>query len=124
MKPTQSAQADRGLVKRATGIRSLDIATRGGLPAGGATLIIGEPGCGKTILGLQILAGALARGEGGVFMSFEESSDQILRNTASFSWGKQLHDTSRCQVIDAHGMKGTEFSGSFDIEGLLAMLEA
>jgi circadian clock protein KaiC len=124
MKSKQSEQADMVLVKRATGIRSLDIATRGGLPAHGATLIIGEPGCGKTILGLQIFAGALARGEGGVFMSFEESSTQILRNTASFSWGERLHDTSRCQVIDAHGMKGTEFSGAFDIEGLLAMLES
>ncbi len=39
------------------------IRSRTGLPAGGTTLVIGEPGCGKTILGLQILASALARGK-------------------------------------------------------------
>jgi len=122
MTPTQKDQVELALVKRATGIRSLDAVTRGGLPARGATLIVGEPGCGKTILGLQILAGALSRGEGGVFMSFEESSTQLLRNAATFSWGGLLHDASRCEVIDAKGMKGAEFAGAFDIEGLLAML--
>jgi circadian clock protein KaiC len=115
--------AEYGLVKRATGIHQLDTITQGGLPAGGATLVIGEPGCGKTILGLQILASALARGDGGVFMSFEESPEQILRNADAFLWGRQLRESSRCEIINGQSMKGAEFSGAFDIEGLLAVLD-
>ncbi|MBS9403421.1 AAA family ATPase [Halomonas sp. TRM85114] len=114
--------AGHGLVKRATGIHHLDTVTHGGLLAGGATLVIGEPGCGKTIIGLQILASVLARGEGGVFMSFEESREQILRNTDSFRWGPRLRE-SRCEIIDGQSMKGAEFSGTFDIDGLLAVLD-
>ncbi|MCA1769274.1 MAG: AAA family ATPase [Halomonas sp.] len=115
--------AEYGLVKRATGIRDLDTVTHGGLPAGGVTLVIGEPGCGKTILGLQILASALAMGEGGVFMSFEESRDQILRNADAFHWGRSLRESARCEIIDGQSMKEAEFSGAFDIEGLLAVLD-
>ncbi len=115
--------AEHGLVKRATGIHDLDTVTHGGLPAGGATLVIGEPGCGKTIIGLQILASALARGEGGVFMSFEESRDQILRNADAFRWGPRLRESSRCEIIDGQSMRRAEFSGAFDIDGLLAVLD-
>lgn len=115
--------AGHGLVKRPTGIRDLDTVTHGGLPASGATLIIGEPGCGKTIMGLQILASALENGEGGVFMSFEESREQILRNADVFRWGSQLRESSRCEIIDGQSMRRAEFSGAFDIEALLAALD-
>ncbi|CAM3400905.1 ATPase domain-containing protein [Halomonas lysinitropha] len=115
--------ADHGLVKRPTGIRNLDTATHGGLPAGGATLVVGEPGCGKTIIGLQILASALKRGEGGIFMSFEESRDQILRHAEAFCWGPPLRESSRCEILDGQSMRHGEFAGAFDIEGLLAVLD-
>ncbi|GHE20355.1 ATPase domain-containing protein [Halomonas urumqiensis] len=115
--------AEHGLVKRATGIPHLDAVTHGGLPAGGATMVVGEPGCGKTIIGLQILASALACGEGGVFMSFEESREQILRNADAFHWGPQLRESPRCEIIDGQSMKGADFSGAFDIDGLLAVLD-
>lgn len=49
----------RKLVKRKTGIPGLDEVTLGGLPAHGATLIIGTPGAGKTVLCLQIIANRL-----------------------------------------------------------------
>ncbi|SEL14042.1 ATPase domain-containing protein [Halomonas daqiaonensis] len=117
------AIAEHGLVKRPTGIHDLDTVTHGGLPAGGATLVIGEPGCGKTIIGLQILASALERGEGGVFMSFEESREQLLRNADAFRWGPQLRESPRCEIIDGQSMRRAEFSGAFDIEGLLAVLD-
>ncbi|WP_372611720.1 RAD55 family ATPase [Halomonas sp.] len=115
--------AEHGLVKRATGIVHLDMVTHGGLPAGGATLVLGEPGCGKTILGLQILASALTRGEGGAFMSFEESREQILRNADTFHWGRRLRESSRCEIIDAQSIQMAEYSGAFNIEGLLGDLD-
>ena len=110
----------KGLVKRATGISGLDQMTQGGLPAAGGTLILGHPAAGKTVLALQILALAIARGEGGVFVSFEESRQQVLRDAASFAWGRHLQDESRFELIDARPASGARVSGEFDLEGLLA----
>lgn len=112
------------LVKRATGIQGLDGVTRGGLPQGGATLVIGQPGCGKTVLGLQILARAAERGEGGVMVSFEESRAQVHRDAGSFSWGAALQGSTNCEIVDARRTAGAEVSGPFDIDGLLAAVGA
>ncbi|WP_462322963.1 RAD55 family ATPase, partial [Halochromatium sp.] len=109
-----------GLAKRRTGIDGLDQMTKGGLPSAGGTLILGRPASGKTVLALQILAKAIERGEGGVFVSFEESRRQVLRDAASFSWWRHLHDEQRFQLIDARPTPGARVSGEFDLEGLLA----
>jgi circadian clock protein KaiC len=110
------------LSKRATGITGLDEITGGGLPAAGATLAVGGPGAGKTVLGLQILAHALERGEAGVFVSFEESSQQVARGAASFDWGERLSASDSLAVLDARPMEDVETAGSFDLEGLLAAI--
>ena len=65
-------QGDTALTKRPTGIAGLDAVTRGGLPDAGDVLVLGGPGSGKTILGLQILASTIPQGGGGLFISFEE----------------------------------------------------
>jgi len=116
-------EPDTLLVKRLTGIIGLDQATRGGLPAGGATLVLGPSGSGKTILGLQVLACAVARGEGGVMLSFEESRTQLSRDAQSFRWGRGLLESKRCEIIDAQRVRRDEVSGAFDIDGLLAVLD-
>ena len=109
------------LVKRATGLSGLDTVTNGGLPAAGATLVLGEPGSGKTVLGLQILAFARARGEAGILVSFEESPTQVVRDAASFSWGEGLGRGDGITLVDARP-GDAEVSGGFDLEGLLAAL--
>lgn len=110
------------LAKRPTGIPGFDEVTHGGLPRAGAVLVVGEPGAGKTILGLQTLARAVERGEGGVLVSFEQSRDQLLRDAGSFSWGHLLNDSGHCEVIDARRMRESEVSGGFDIDALLSTL--
>ena len=39
-----------------TGIQGFDEITEGGLPQGRTTLVMGGPGCGKTVFALQALA--------------------------------------------------------------------
>jgi circadian clock protein KaiC len=113
---------DWRLIKRPTGIDGLDRLTHGGLPRGQATLVIGGTGTGKTVLGLQVMANAAAEGAGGVFVSFEESPDQLLRNADSFDWGAALIDSGAWSTIDARDSVGAEIAGAFDIEGLLAAI--
>ena len=115
---------DWKLIKRETGIAGLDHVTGGGLPSGQATLVLGQAAAGKTVLGLQILAGAVERGEGAVFVTFEESPPQVKRDAASFRWGAQLLESDGWRLIDARPRLHAEVGGAFDIEGLLSAVAA
>ncbi len=81
---SESAEPLPGVPKGPSGIPGLDQITGGGLPRGRPTLVCGGPGTGKTLLGLEFLVkGAVDYGEPGVFMSFEESADDLTQNVAS-----------------------------------------
>ncbi|NBC49974.1 MAG: AAA family ATPase [Gammaproteobacteria bacterium] len=116
-------EPDQAITKRPTGITGLDWMTHGGLPAAGGTLVLGRPASGKTVLTLQIIAQALARDEAAVFVSFEESRAQVLRDAASFSWGQRLAEHPGFELIDARPSQGAQVSGEFDLGGLLAGIE-
>ena len=73
-----------------SGIPGLDELCEGGFEKGSTVLALGEPGSGKTTLLTQFLVnGALEHGEGGVFLSFEENKDSIIRHSLSFGWDLQ-----------------------------------
>src|SRR6187401_787240 len=74
------------LEKVVTGISGFDEITGGGLPRGRPTLICGGPGCGKTLFGLQFLVHGATHGESGVFVTFEETEDDIVKNVASLGY--------------------------------------
>jgi circadian clock protein KaiC len=80
------------LEKATTDIRGLDEITEGGLPRGRPTLVCGNPGYGKTLLGIDFLIhGALDYDEPGVFLAFEETEEELARNVASLGFDlKQL----------------------------------
>ena len=113
-------------VKVPTGIAGLDEITGGGLPRGRTTLLLGGPGSGKTILGLQFLVhGARVGKEAGIFVAFEESAQRIAANAASFGWQLELLQSKRKLLfIDAQPQAELVQSGDFDLGGLLAVLEA
>lgn len=60
-----------------TGIAELDRALGGGLVAGSATLIGGDPGIGKSTLLLQAAARLALAGRGVAYISGEEATDQV-----------------------------------------------
>ncbi len=61
----------------ATGIEEFDRALGGGLVAGSATLIGGDPGIGKSTLLLQDAANIASRGMPVAYISGEEAADQV-----------------------------------------------
>src|SRR3989442_7054417 len=70
-----------------TGIASLDKIIEGGLARGDTIIVAGQPGTGKTTLGLQFLYhGAVRCGENGVYASVIESSEKLKRNARRFGW--------------------------------------
>ena len=83
----QRELSHRQIAKCPTGIKGLDEITGGGLPRGRPTLVCGGAGCGKTLLGMEFLVrGAMHFGEPGVFMSFEETAEELTKNVASLGF--------------------------------------
>lgn len=66
-----------------TGIPRLDTLVGGGYMRGTSILISGAPGTSKTTLSAAFLAAAAERGEKGLFVSFDESAEQIRLNARS-----------------------------------------
>ena len=123
--PPRSAPLIKGLAKAPTGIPGFDEATRGGLPQGRTTLLVGGPGSGKTVLALQFLAhGANAHKEPGIFVAFEETANRIVENAESFGWGLvALTRQKKLVFIDAYPGSDIVNSGNFDLGGMLAALD-
>ena len=121
-----AAEAAQALAKARTGILGLDEVTLGGLPAGRPTLICGGPGCGKTLLATSFLVnGAVMFNEPGVFMSFEESSEDLIQNVASLGYDLGALVAQKKIAIDFVRLERSEIeeSGEYDLEGLFVRLD-
>jgi circadian clock protein KaiC len=66
-----------------SGIEPLDKMLGGGIYRGSTVLISGSAGTGKTTVVAHLLDAACRRGERALFLSYEESPDQLIRNMAS-----------------------------------------
>lgn len=69
-----------------TGITGLDKMLAGGLFAGSIAIVKGAPGTGKSSFGMQYLADGIKHGEIGLYVSFEEFSQQLFRDAASLGF--------------------------------------
>jgi circadian clock protein KaiC len=111
------------LPKALTGIEGFDEMTHGGLPRGSATLILGGPGSGKTVFGLQTLSnGANRFDENGIFVGFEETSRTLIANAASFGWSLAELENHKLFFMDARPGVDTVSVGDFDLSGTLRIL--
>ncbi|MBR9986952.1 MAG: circadian clock protein KaiC [Desulfosarcina sp.] len=113
------------LAKCPTGIKGLDEITRGGLPQGRPTLVCGSAGCGKTLFAMEFLMhGAMQFGEPGVFMTFEETPEDLAKNFISL--GFDIHDMESRGLIAMDHVRiersEVEETGDYDLEGLFIRL--
>jgi circadian clock protein KaiC len=69
-----------------TGVTGLDRIMQGGVWAGGATLLEGPTGAGKTTLALQFILEGLKRGEAGLYVNFQENPTQLARSIETLGW--------------------------------------
>ncbi len=73
------------------GFDRLDVMLGGGVFRGSSTLITGVPGTSKTTLAGKFIEAACRRGERGLFVSFDESAEQIMRNLSSVGIALKAH---------------------------------
>jgi circadian clock protein KaiC len=119
------AQDVTGIEKVRTGIAGLDEITSGGLPRGRPTLICGGPGSGKTLFAMEFLVrGATQFDEPGVFVTFEESSEELSQNVRSLGFDlDKLVAENRLAVDYVHVEPGEiQQTGEYDLEGLFLRL--
>jgi circadian clock protein KaiC len=116
-----------GLRKAPTGIAGLDDLTGGGLPQGRSTLVCGPAGCAKTLLAMEFLVrGVRQFDEPGVFVSFEETVDDLVTNFASLGFDLAGAERAGELVIDHIyvGRGEADTSGEWDLDGLFLRLAA
>jgi len=100
-KPKMIPEDNHQLPKSLTGIEGLDDITMGGLPKARTTLICGGTGTGKTLLAMEfLLRGATQFNEPGVFMAFEESTNDLIANVASIGFDLKGLITAEKVVVD------------------------
>lgn len=115
----------KGMPKTLTGINGLDEITEGGLPKGRPTLICGDAGSGKTIFAIEfIVKGAINYKEPGVFVAFEEKSEELAVNVASLGFDlNKLIAEKKIKIDHVHiDRSEIEETGEYDLEGLFIRL--
>jgi circadian clock protein KaiC len=125
MSKAQKTSSNPTLPKSLTGIIGLDEITEGGLPTGRPTLICGDAGCGKTLMSVEfIVRGAVQYNEPGVFIAFEEKSDELAMNVASLGFDlKKLQEEKKIKIDHVHiDRNEIEETGEYDLEGLFIRL--
>ena len=127
-KPLHTSQplTNRGVEKIHTLIEGFDDITHGGLPKGRTTLVSGTSGTGKTLYSLQFLYNGITHlKEPGIFVTFEEAPNDIIRNAHIFGWDlQQLIDDGKLFILDASpDPEGQEVIGNFDLSGLIERLQ-
>ena len=92
---------------------------------GRPTLICGGAGCGKTLFGMEFLVrGATQFSEPGVFMSFEETNEELIKNVSSLGFDlNDLINRKKLALDHVHIVRSEiEDTGEYDLEGLFVRL--
>ena len=86
-----------------TGSTVLDRALNGGLPEDRTILVTGGPGTGKSTLGMQFLQTGLENGDDCLFVSTEQTADEIRTSFEPFSFDLD-HDA--LTITSVHARRG------------------
>lgn len=115
-----------GVRKIRTMIEGFDDISHGGLPVGRTTILSGTSGTGKTLFSVQFLYNGIVQfDEPGIFVTFEESPPDIIKNAESLGWNLQhLVDEGKLFILDASpDPEGHDVVGNFDLSALIERIQ-
>ncbi|KTD46271.1 circadian clock protein KaiC [Legionella quateirensis] len=112
------------LTKCLTGIEGFDQITLGGLPQYRSTLVVGSAGSGKTLFGMQFLINGLKNDEPGLFVSFEETEPDLIKNCNSLGFNLSEKIKNQQLVLHHIHLDRTAFDewGTYNLEGLFIQI--
>jgi len=88
--------------RASTGIPGLDYVLGGGLPLRHLYLVEGDPGSGKTTLGLHFLREGAEHGERGLYVTLSETAEELRTVAASHGW--QLEGIELFELVSEEGL--------------------
>lgn len=74
-----------------TGIFGLDQLIEGGMRDKTSVVVVGSSGTGKTTFAVQFLMHGIENGEQGLYVTMEESPEQIMREAETMGWDMKQH---------------------------------
>jgi KaiC/GvpD/RAD55 family RecA-like ATPase len=94
-----------------SGIYGLNSLLSGGIISSSVTVVIGAAGTGKTTAAIQFIRRGLEDGDDGVFVSLDESRDQIIKSAIGMGWSdiQDYIGRGKLAFIDASGKQFSEF---------------
>lgn len=101
-----------------TGVSGLDTILAGGLPRDRVYLVQGDPGVGKTTLGLQFLLEGIKMGERGLYIALSETKEELTEVAGSHGWDLDEIDLFELSAIEEklRGESETTFFSPSEIE--------
>jgi KaiC/GvpD/RAD55 family RecA-like ATPase len=82
-----------------TGVTGLDEMLEGGIPAGHIIAILGSPGTGKSTFALRFIYTGLQKGESCIYLSLEESEENIIKTASMFGWDLKPYITNQKLIL-------------------------
>ncbi|MEO5979811.1 MAG: circadian clock protein KaiC [Chryseolinea sp.] len=113
------------LPKAQTGINGLDDIMFGGLPRDRPTLLLGETGCGKTLMAMEFVVNGIVKyNEPGIFVAFEEKKEELIMNVKSIGYDLERHIKDKMLHLEQIQVNRQEIiaTGNYNIEGLFVRL--
>lgn len=107
------------------GIEGFDVISEGGIPKGRTTLLSGTSGSGKTLFAIEFLwQGVTKHNDPGVFVTFEETPNDIMKNVNSLGWNlKRLLNQGKFAFVDASPSPDDHTEvGEYDFGALVARI--
>ena len=84
-----------------TGITALNKKIKGGFEENSINLIEGVAGAGKTIFAIQFLLDGVKKGEPGLYVTFEETKDKLIKHMKSLGWDlKKLEKQKKLLILE------------------------
>lgn len=121
--PSRSGGKKFTIRKTPTYIHGLDEILNGGLPTKRTTLVVGEPGSGKTVMGLEYIYRGAINEEPGIFLGFEESAGTLRENALTLGWDlASLEKAKRLFLMEGHLDPEAVVSGKFGVKALLSII--
>lgn len=103
-----------------TGLFGLDQLIEGGFRDKSAIVVVGSSGTGKTTFAMQFLMHGIENGEQGLYVTMEESPEQIMREAEQMGWNMREHHEKSLFFIH---LKGKNFKKMIE-EQLPALVKA
>jgi circadian clock protein KaiC len=116
------------MVKRkSTGIPNLDSLIQGGLKEKSITLLEGDAGCGKSTLAVHYILAGVKEGEGGIYLSVEETKENFFENMSFFGFNlEEVEKTGNFLFFECNPQKLKDFleKGILGIEDKIQEMSA